>query len=147
VAYSRGGNKNMKSFFSKKQKEVLLYVINEYESITDKRKDLSPENECLQVSCKKLYKGNSFIPHRHLPLERNTLQTQETWVILEGKILARFYDIDNSFYAEHTLKSGDCVVAYNAGHSFEVIEDNTILYEIKNGPYYGMEKDKEEILN
>jgi hypothetical protein len=24
----------------------------------------------------------------------------------------------------------------------EVVEDNTILYEVKNGPYYGQQKDK-----
>ena len=33
-------------------------------------------------------------------------------------------------------------MVFSAGHGFEVIEDNTILYEVKNGPYYGQIKDK-----
>ena len=48
----------MKKFFSKVDKSILLYVINEYDSIEEKRKDLSPETECLQASCKKLKKTN-----------------------------------------------------------------------------------------
>lgn len=135
----------MKKFFSKVDKSILLYVINEYDSIEEKRKDLSPETECLQASCKKLKKADFFKPHKHLPLERNTVQTQEAWVILAGKIHAKFYDIDDTLYSDHVLKSGDCVVAFNAGHCFEVLEDDTRLYEFKNGPYYGMLKDKKDI--
>ena len=40
------------------------------------------------------------------------------------------------------LGAGDCVVVFKAGHGFEVLEDNTILYEFKNGPYFGVEIDK-----
>ena len=43
------------------------------------------------------------------------------------------------------MSSGDCIVSMSAGHSFEVLEDDTLLYEFKNGPYYGTEKDKEFI--
>lgn len=136
----------MKSFFSKIDQNVLLYVVNEYESINQKRRDLSPESECLQASCKRLKKEDSFKPHKHLPLERKTTQTQEAWVVLDGKIHAKFYDLDDTLYSDHILKSGDCVVAFNAGHCFEVLEDNTVLYEFKNGPYYGIVKDKQDIL-
>tara|TARA_B100001287_G_C22669354_1_gene524516 strand:- start:486 stop:911 length:426 start_codon:yes stop_codon:yes gene_type:complete len=135
----------MERFFSKVDKNIILYSLQRKNLIKNSRDDLSPDGECLQVSSKKLKAGQVFKPHRHLPISRNTLKTQETWIILDGEIRAVFYDIDNSVYREEILKSGDCVVCYNAGHGFEVIEDNTILYEVKNGPYYGLKKDKEGI--
>tara|TARA_R110002074_G_C12434429_1_gene657128 strand:- start:339 stop:746 length:408 start_codon:yes stop_codon:yes gene_type:complete len=135
----------MKEQFSKIDSDKLLYVINLKKDISKDRKDLSPETEYLQVSCKKLAKNDSFRPHRHLFLQRNTLTTHESWVIIKGRIKAKLFDIDNSFYSEEILSEGDCLVCFNAGHCFEVLEDDTLLYEFKNGPYYGVERDKEFI--
>ena len=56
-----------------------------------------------------------------------------------------FYDLDNSLALEVVLGAGDCAVVYNAGHGFEVLEEDTILYEFKTGPYYGAEADKTHI--
>ena len=69
-------------------------------------------------------------------------RTQEAWIVLKGNVLATFWDIDDKVILETTLKSGDCAVVFRAGHSFEVLEKDTMLYEIKTGPYYGVEKDK-----
>ena len=135
----------MKKYYSNVKEGVLLYVVNKQEDINHKRLDLSPEEECLQVSCKKLKQSDSFRPHKHLPLERNTLTTNEAWVIIRGTIRAKLFDTDNTLYSEQTLKQGDCLICFNAGHSFKVLENDTILYEFKNGPYYGAEKDKEFI--
>lgn len=121
---------------------AILYSVNRKEKITEKRNDLCPETEYLQVSCKMLSRGESFKPHKHLPLERKTLTTHETWIIIEGRVKAKLYDIDNLIYREEILDPGDCLVVFNAGHSMEVLEPNTILYEVKNGPYYGQKLDK-----
>lgn len=135
----------MKKAFSLVDKNQLLYTINYKKDFSKTRINLSPEREYLQVSCKKLSKNDFFKPHRHLPLERITLTTQESWVIIKGAIEATLYDIDNSTYSKEILKEGDCLVCFKAGHCFEVIEDDTLLYEFKNGPYYGIQKDKEFI--
>jgi dTDP-4-dehydrorhamnose 3,5-epimerase-like enzyme len=84
----------------------------------------------------------SFKPHKHKELIRETNRTQEAWVILSGKIRAKFYDLDDSLILETVLMEGDCAIVFRAGHGFEVLEDNTILYEFKTGPYYGVEADK-----
>ena len=51
-------------------------------------------------------------------------------------------------YIIHTskLKKGDVAILYRGGHSFKVIEENTVFYEIKNGPYIGSKFDKENII-
>ena len=40
------------------------------------------------------------------------------------------------------MTSGDCIAIFNGGHSLKCLTDDTILYEIKTGPYFGAEKDK-----
>ena len=132
----------MKSIFSNIEKNELLLVINKKEDITNNRTDLCPSEQYLQISTKILSSGTTFRPHKHLFLKRETDITQEAWIILSGKIKAFFYDLDGTVILEEILSSGDCAVVFKAGHSFQVLEDNTILYEVKNGPYYGVEKDK-----
>ena len=135
----------MKRFYSKVDPDILLFTLNKSEDITYDRTDLSPEDQYLQVATKKLSKDTTFRPHRHLKLTRQIDKTQEAWVFLSGKVRASFYDIDDTLFFETELSAGDCAVAYNAGHSFIVLEDKTTLYEFKNGPYLGIEKDKKFI--
>ena len=135
----------MKKHYSNLKNNKILYSIIKIDEVGEKRQDLSPETEYLQVACKKLNKTDTFKPHKHLNLERKTLTTHESWVILNGSVKAQLFDLDDSLYSEEVLSSGDCLVCFAAGHSFEVLEDNTILYEFKNGPYYGVEKDKKFI--
>ena len=132
----------MSMYYSKKDPDILLLSISRKEDISSDRKDLSPESEFLQCSSKLLSKGISFKPHKHNTLHRETTKTQEAWVFLSGSVLAKFYDVDDSLYLETKLSAGDCAVVFNAGHSFEVLEDDTIIYEFKTGPYYGVEADK-----
>ena len=54
--------------------------------------------------------------------------------------------IDDKIILRTEMSAGDCVVVFKAGHSFEVLEDNTIIYEFKNGPYYGVKADKTFII-
>jgi len=135
----------MKKIYSKIEKEVLLLTLVRAKDINSNRIDLSPEEEYLQVATKKLPKGMSFRPHKHKPLVRETYTTQESWVFLSGKVRAKFYDLDDSIILDTEMGAGDCVVVFRAGHAFEVLEEDTIIYEFKNGPYYGIEADKEFI--
>ena len=132
----------MEKIYSKIDSECLLLVINRREDINGNRTDLSPEKEYLQCATKILSKGTNFKPHRHNKLMRTTDVTQEAWVFLSGRIRAKFYDLDNSLILDTELSAGDCAVVFRAGHGFEVLEDNTVLYEFKTGPYFGVEADK-----
>ncbi len=132
----------MKKIFSKHDPERLLAVINKKENITTERIDLAGAWEPLQGSAKKLNAGEKFKPHRHNPLTRETHVTQEAWIVLEGKIKITLYDLDDSLFFEEELHSGDCLLTFRGGHTFEVLENDTLLYEFKNGPYHGVEADK-----
>jgi len=132
----------MKKIYSEVEKDCLLLTLNKKEDISTNRADLSPAEEYLQCATKKLTKGMKFKPHRHDRLVRKTDRTQEAWVFLSGKVRAKFYDLDDSLVLDTELGAGDCVIVFRAGHGFEVLEDNTTLYEFKTGPYFGVELDK-----
>ena len=88
----------MEQIYSKIKPDLLLHIVNRKSNITEKRCDISPENEFLQVSCFSLPKDKTFKPHYHVPLERHTTITQESWIVVQGKIKATLYDIDHTIF-------------------------------------------------
>jgi mannose-6-phosphate isomerase-like protein (cupin superfamily) len=132
----------MKKIYSKVVEDCLLLTLNRREDISTSRTDLSPAEEYLQCATKTLTKGIKFRPHRHNRLIRKTDITQEAWIFLSGRVRAKFYDLDDSIILDTELGAGDCVIVFKAGHGFEVLEDDTVLYEFKTGPYEGVELDK-----
>lgn len=134
----------MESIYSKiDQRLICSYIFRK--DINEYRSDLSPVSEILQCCARKLKGGTFVAPHKHLPIERITIGTQEAWVVVEGLVLATVYDINDSCIAEIELNSGSCMIFFNGGHSLTAIENNTIFYEFKNGPYYGFDTDKHNI--
>ena len=43
---------------------------------------------------------------------------------------------------EDILKDGDCSITLYGGHTYEALEEGTLVYEFKTGPYEGQELDK-----
>jgi hypothetical protein len=128
--------------YSKINPDILLHVVNFKKDITEQRKDLTPDNEFLQVSTFILNKDKTFKAHKHLKLERNTNITQESWIVIQGKIKAILYDLDDTIIAEPILEVGDCSITFRGGHNYLCLEDNTYVYEYKTGPYFGQFNDK-----
>ncbi len=135
----------MERYYSTVERDKLIFCLLRYADITDRRCDLSPEEEYLQVCGRRMHEGVHVPSHRHIKTIRSTDMTQESWVILSGLIKASFYDVDNSHLCDRTLGTGDVIVLYRGGHSLTVLKDNTVFYEFKNGPYYGVTQDKENI--
>lgn len=135
----------MIKIYSKIKTDKLLFVLQRKDDINHSRTDLSPDEEFLQFSTKKLNEGDFFKPHKHLYCEKKVTITQEAWIILDGSVEAVFYDLDDKQISKEILNSGDCIVIFAGGHSLRSLAKDTILYEIKNGPYFGIEKDKEYI--
>lgn len=130
------------NIYSKVDPKLLLHIINKQSMISAKRTDLVHSTEFLQVGCFTLNNGKTFKPHKHIPINRNTTITQESWVIIRGKIKAILYDIDDTIIHEEILESGDCSITLKGGHNYECLEDDTVVYEYKTGPYNGQEADK-----
>jgi len=95
----------------------------------------------------RLNEGKTFLPHRHVTCEKTIHITQESWVVISGKVRAILYDVDDTIVSEEILNPGDCSITLRGGHTYEILEDDTLVYEYKTGPYEGVHLDKELIIS
>jgi hypothetical protein len=133
----------MKLIYSKKDKNKLLHIINKFDEISE-RTNVAPENQFLQLATLKLQKGKTFKSHKHIwknsPTEK--IIAQESWVIIKGSVKVFMYDIDGELLETEIISQGDCSMTFEGGHNYEILEDDTVVYEYKTGPYTGIENDK-----
>mgnify|MGYP001034805810 FL=1 len=132
----------MKKIFSKKKKKKLLHLIFS-PTKKNQRINISPEGEFMQLCYLNLNKKNKFLPHKHFWKFNNKKRiiVQESWVLIQGSAKVLFYDLDDKFLTSKTLKPGDVSITFAGGHKLDILENNTIIYEHKNGPYEGQKKD------
>lgn len=81
--------------------------------------------------------GGEIANHTHYPLPRFIVGTPETLIIRKGKLIARFYNEARELKGEEILEAGDILMLVHGGHGFTILED-TVLFEIKQGPYTGL---------
>ena len=133
----------MKKIYSKVEKDKLLHIINRYDEI-EGRSDVAPEDQFIQLATLRMEKGKTFRPHKHIwkPSSSPEVIAQESWVIIKGSVRIFMYDIDDSLIGEEIIKKGDCSLTFEGGHTYEILEDDTVVYEYKTGPYTGQANDK-----
>jgi cupin fold WbuC family metalloprotein len=133
----------MEKFFSKVEPGKLLHVINRFSDITE-RTIIIPEDNFIQCATLKMEKGKTILPHKHLYRDRHYPQqiAQESWIVIKGKVKCKFYDLDDKVIATPILNEGDASFTLHGGHTYEILEEDTIVYEYKTGPYEGVELDK-----
>ena len=121
--------------YSKKNKKILIACIYKTKKKIPNRLDLSPTNELLQASVIELKDNFNLKKHLHTQITRKTKGTQEIWIVMSGKIKVTFFDTDKVKISEKTLNKGDMSILFRGGHSLRCLKKNSIIYEIKNGPY------------
>jgi len=135
----------MIEIYSKVEPDVLLHRVIRKDTITKGRTDFSEPREFLQVSGLSVSAGKTYLSHIHKPCRKFANLTQESWVVVKGSVVVTYYDLDGTKLRSFGLWEGCCSVTYRGGHGYKILEDNTIVYEFKTGPYYGQEQDKEFI--
>ena len=136
----------MIKIYSKVQKNKILHMVNRLEDLRP-RTDLVPSENFIQCALLKMNKGKTFPPHKHIKKERTYKEqiAQESWVIIQGSVKCFFYDLNDELLETVVLNQGDASFTLEGGHTYEILEDDTIVYEYKTGPYEGQELDKEFI--
>ena len=133
----------MEKIYSKVEEGKLLHIINRLSEI-EKRTEVVPEDNFIQCATLKMEKDKTFPPHKHITKQRSyeAQIAQESWVVIKGSVKCKFYDIDDTLIAEPILYPGDASFTLYGGHTYEILEDDTIVYEYKTGPYEGQKLDK-----
>ena len=138
----------MEKIYSKVDPEKLLHIINRLDEING-RSEVVPENNFIQCATLKMEKNKTFPPHKHITKDRHYTEqiAQESWIVIKGSVKCILYDIDDQIIATPTLYSGDASFTLYGGHTYEILEEDTIVYEYKTGPYEGQSLDKTFITN
>lgn len=139
----------MEKIYSKVEQGTLLHMVFRLEDLAPDagdrsfyRVNIAPENEYLQLAGLRMPAGQTFKAHKHITLEKTTNIAQESWLVVRGSVKCIFYDLDDKLIAEPVLKPGDLSMTFRGGHNYLILEEGTVVYEYKTGPYLGIEKDK-----
>ena len=136
----------MENIYSKIDPTKLLHVIVRKENLTPGRVEVINENQFIQCALLNMEKGKTFKPHKHIWKERTrNVIAQESWIVIQGSVKCIFYDIDDQILATPILYPGDASFTLEGGHNYEILENDTLVYEYKTGPYEGQQLDKQFI--
>lgn len=102
---------------------------------------LTPPDCTLQTGFVAYPAGGEIRRHVHKPLQREISGTMEVIIVRKGCCMIDVYDETQVLVASRELRTDDVVIITNGGHGFRMLED-TVLLEVKQGPYFGVgEKD------
>jgi hypothetical protein len=119
--------------------EAILSVVIRSLASADKTSFITPDYFTQQAGFVVYPAGGEIVNHTHKMIPRHLTGTPETLFIRKGKLLARFYNSDRELKGETVVTAGDILMLVSGGHGFTVIED-AVLFEIKQGPYTGLDE-------
>ena len=96
----------------------------------------TPGSFSQQVAFMKHPSGHKIDPHVHNMVNRQVLYTQEVLFIRNGSLRINLFSSEKKFIVSKDLQSGDVILLCGGGHSFEMIEETSMI-EVKQGPYAG----------
>ena len=97
---------------------------------------MTPGELPLQMGMIVYASGSAIEPHVHLPIMREVHGTTECIIVREGRCHIDIYSSERTFIATRELAKGTIVLLLGGGHGFRMEED-TVLFEVKQGPYAG----------
>jgi hypothetical protein len=133
----------MTKIFSKLDPSKLLHMIVRKGDIKEGRTNLCPDEQFLQCAALRLPQGTTFKAHRHNWNEHNEQRvTQESWCVIRGVVKVWFYDLDDTLLYIGLIEAGEISMTYEGGHNYEILSDDSMIYEFKTGKYISQEHDK-----
>lgn len=119
---------------------IALIVRHDYE--VEGTNFITPGENSLQLGVLEHHSGSRIKPHIHKSISKTITEVQEVLHLECGKVEAEFYGESGEKIGSKVLNAGDTILLLSGGHGFNILEDSKII-EVKQGPYYGVENDKE----
>lgn len=98
----------------------------------------------LQLGISGYKEGDKIKPHFHINKKVSVNKVQEVVYIESGRAIVNLYGANGDKFKSVELSAGDIIFFVDGGHGFEMLTD-TKLIEVKQGPYFGKDKDKRAI--
>lgn len=125
-----------------KDGNLILAIIHRAQEWKEGLDFLTPGDLFVQAGTWRYAKGKRLDSHMHQDYERKTFKTQEVVYIRKGSIRATLFNQARAKIKEFELHTGDLAIFANGGHGYEILEDDTQVLEVKNGPFVNVELDK-----
>lgn len=122
-----------------KEGESVLAVVIRRSFAPDKTQFITPLDYMQQIGFIVHDKDEKIPPHVHVPQKRNLTGTSEVLWVRSGRVEVTFYSNARKEVARRVLESGDVVLLVGGGHGFRMLEE-TVMLELKQGPYIGLEE-------
>ena len=129
----------MEEIKSADRKTIAIIVRRDFEKggVNFVTKEVFP----LQLGISSYKKGERIKAHFHIEKEIVINTNQEVVHIKSGRTIVNLYDLSGEKFKSVELSDGDTIFFVDGGHGFEMLEDTKII-EVKQGPYFGKDKDK-----
>jgi len=140
--------KKIKSDFKKqliKDKNKVLAIILRNGNYPAGLTFYNSDRDFVQVGTWHYQKGFKVKAHRHKVFKRIASRTQEVIMVKQGKMRVEIFNNQDKKIKNILLKKGEVMIYLAGGHAFEILENNTQIFEVKNGPFLGVAKDKKII--
>lgn len=98
----------------------------------------SDENDGLQLGYMNRPDHYIIAPHTHNKIKREVYFTEEILFIRSGMVRVDFYDENQQYIESHIARGGDIVILKAGGHGFKILE-RADIFEVKQGPYLGLQ--------
>ena len=134
-------NKNIKNISHNDELYSSIFDLN---NINEGLDFLTNNDSFVQVGTWKYEKGKILDAHYHNTFERKSYITQEVVLVLEGKIICNLYTTNGEFIASEEIRENQLIIQFQGIHEYEILENSKVL-EIKNGPYFGPDKDRTRV--
>ena len=105
---------------------------------------LSDDSDFIQLGTWNYEKNFSTVPHYHLEHDKPSNLTQEVVLVHKGSVKCRLFTKDGNYVDEVDINEGELIVQIYGVHEYIMNEDSIVL-EIKNGPYMGADLDRRRI--
>jgi len=105
----------------------------------------SDDNDFIQIGTWNYDKGKQLLAHIHNEVPRQSLRTQEFIFLVQGSLKASIYDENEKHVEDVIVGVNEGMVMLAGAHGYEILEEDTIVIESKNGPYVGAEADRRRI--
>jgi len=127
-----------------KDQDLIIAIIYRNSDWIDGLNFITPDNLFIQVSSWYYQEGKKLASHIHNDYDRVVTRTHEITYVKQGSMKVLLYDENKKLIKEMVLYAGDLAVYAYGGHGYKILENNTQIIEVKNGPFITVDKDKEK---
>lgn len=125
-----------------KDKDKLLCTVHRTEDWEKGLDFLTEDSHFVQVGTWWYNRGKVLDRHFHNEFDRTASLTMEVIIVMSGSLEVDIYNENQVLITTLVGKKGDLFVFGHGGHGYRILSDDTKIIEVKNGPFYGVERDK-----